>query len=152
MNCLRCGEPMEDLGCEEIQLGHFGFFSGHLSNLFSGALEVRIYSCPNCGKEVVLGIKFFPNCGANMEVKKTNACPNCGNEVAEGQKFCPNCGTNMDVLNKDKCPNCGALVDKGQKFCPECGSTMSGNKICDNCGAELSSDQKFCGKCGTPVS
>ena len=54
MDCLRCGETMEDLGCEEIQLGHYGFFSGHLSNLFSGALEVRIYACPGCGK-----IEFF---------------------------------------------------------------------------------------------
>ena len=50
MRCLCCGATMEDLGCEEIQLGHYGFFSGHLSNLFSGSMEVRIYSCPNCGK------------------------------------------------------------------------------------------------------
>lgn len=50
MNCLRCGTEMTDLGCEEIQLGHYGFFSGHLSNLFSGSMEVRIYSCPHCGK------------------------------------------------------------------------------------------------------
>ncbi len=54
MNCLRCGDAMEDLGCEEIQLGHYGFFSGHLSNLFSGSLEVRICSCPSCGK-----LEFF---------------------------------------------------------------------------------------------
>ena len=45
---------MEDLGCEEIQLGHYGIFSGHLSNLFSGAMEVRIFSCPGCGK-----LEFF---------------------------------------------------------------------------------------------
>ena len=54
MNCLRCGEAMEDLGCEEIQLGHYGIFSGQLSNLFSGAMEVRIFSCPGCGK-----LEFF---------------------------------------------------------------------------------------------
>ena len=54
MRCLCCGATMEDLGCEEIQLGHYGFFSGHLSNLFSGALDVRIYACPGCGK-----IEFF---------------------------------------------------------------------------------------------
>ena len=54
MDCLRCRATMEDLGCEEIQLGHYGFFSGHLSNLFSGSMEVRIYSCPNCGK-----LEFF---------------------------------------------------------------------------------------------
>lgn len=50
MNCLRCGTEMTDLGCEEIQLGHYGFFSGHLSNLFSGSMEVRIYSSRTAGR------------------------------------------------------------------------------------------------------
>ena len=54
MNCLRCNTAMDDLGCEHIQLGQYSFFSGHLSNLFSGAMEVRIYSCPQCGK-----LEFF---------------------------------------------------------------------------------------------
>ena len=26
---------MEDLGCEDIQLGQYGFFTGHLSNMLS---------------------------------------------------------------------------------------------------------------------
>ena len=50
MNCLRSETEMTALGCEEIQLGHYGVCSGHLSNLLSGSMEVRIYSCPHCGK------------------------------------------------------------------------------------------------------
>ena len=41
---------MEDLGCEDIQLGQYGFFTGHLSNMLSGSLSVRILRCPNCKK------------------------------------------------------------------------------------------------------
>ena len=38
MKCLRCNGEMEHLGHESLQLGQYGFFTGHLSNLFSGAL------------------------------------------------------------------------------------------------------------------
>ena len=54
MNCLRCNTAMEYLGSEELQLGRYGFFLGHLSNLLSGSIEVKIYSCPSCGK-----LEFF---------------------------------------------------------------------------------------------
>ena len=50
MECLRCGAGMEDLGCEDIQLGQYGFFTGQLSNMLSGSLSVRILRCPNCKK------------------------------------------------------------------------------------------------------
>ena len=50
MKCLRCNGEMEHLGHESLQLGQYGFFTGHLSNLFSGALEVDIYACNSCGK------------------------------------------------------------------------------------------------------
>ena len=45
MKCLRCNGEMEHLGHESLQLGQYGFFTGHLSNLFSGALEVDVYAC-----------------------------------------------------------------------------------------------------------
>ena len=41
---------MEHLGQESLQLGQYGFLTGHLANLFSGALEVDIYACRHCGK------------------------------------------------------------------------------------------------------
>lgn len=50
MDCLRCHSEMEHLGHESLQLGQYGFLTGHLSNLFSGALEVDIYACRHCGK------------------------------------------------------------------------------------------------------
>ena len=49
MDCLRCHSEMEHLGHESLQLGQYGFLTGHLSNLFSG-LEVDIYACRHCGK------------------------------------------------------------------------------------------------------
>ncbi len=42
MKCLRCNGEMEHLGHESLQLGQYGFFTGNLSNLFSGALEVDL--------------------------------------------------------------------------------------------------------------
>ena len=49
MDCLRCHSEMEHLGQESLQLGQYGFLTGHLSNLFSGALEVDIYACRRGG-------------------------------------------------------------------------------------------------------
>ncbi len=54
MECLRCGSPMQYKGAEQLQLGKTGFFTGSWSNLLSGALDVAIYECPDCGK-----IEFF---------------------------------------------------------------------------------------------
>ena len=41
MDCLRCHSEMEHLGHESLQLGQYGFLTGHLSNL---------YACRRCGK------------------------------------------------------------------------------------------------------
>ena len=54
MKCLRCGSQMQYKGTDQIQLGRTGFFIGTLSNLLSGALDVAIFECPDCGK-----IEFF---------------------------------------------------------------------------------------------
>ena len=52
--CLRCGAKMENIGNEEIQLGHESFLLGSLSNLLSGSINVDIYKCPECDK-----LEFF---------------------------------------------------------------------------------------------
>ena len=54
INCLRCGAKMENIGNEEIQLGHESFLLGSLSNLLSGSINVDIYKCPECDK-----LEFF---------------------------------------------------------------------------------------------
>ena len=50
IKCLRCGAKLENIGSEEIQLGHESFLLGSLSNLLSGSLSVDIYKCPECDK------------------------------------------------------------------------------------------------------
>lgn len=50
-------------------------------------------TCPTCNKEVAVGSKFCPECGAKMNVKRF--CPECGNEVGANAKFCSSCGTKL---------------------------------------------------------
>ena len=87
--CANCGSDMEFLGEEQIQLGHYGFFLGHLSNLVSGSLEVEIWGCPDCGK---------------LDFYRRNSSG--GDEGHMAQVICPKCGTKHD-LDDPKCPGCG---------------------------------------------
>ncbi len=87
MKCLRCGEDMQYLSRERIQLGKTGWVLGDLPNLLSGALEVQIYVCPKCRK-----LEFFL----------------AENETLDDEtpkKTCPDCGTVHD-FDYPKCPNC----------------------------------------------
>lgn len=66
MKCLRCGSQMQYKGTDQIQLGRTGFFIGTLSNLLSGALDVAIIECPDCGKiEFYNPEKAYPTDGAD---------------------------------------------------------------------------------------
>lgn len=87
IECLRCQTKMKYLKTENIQLGKTGWILGDLPNLLSGALEVAIYICPNCGK-----IEFF-----QAKEKKT--------DEALPQKQCPICGKWHD-FDYPKCPFC----------------------------------------------
>ena len=87
MSCLRCGEEMQYLSREKLQLGKTGWVLGDLPNLLSGALEVQIYVCPKCRK-----LEFFL----------------ADNETIDDEtpkKTCPDCGTVHD-FDYPKCPNC----------------------------------------------
>ena len=87
MSCLRCGEEMQYLSREKIQLGKTGWVLGDLRNLLSGALEVQIFVCPKCRK-----LEFFL----------------AENEVLDDdtpKRTCPDCGTVHD-FDYPKCPNC----------------------------------------------
>ena len=47
-------------------------------------------SCISCGKALISGSKFCPECGAQQP---TNSfCPECGAKVNAGAKFCSTCG------------------------------------------------------------
>ena len=86
--CIRCGEQMQFLTRERIQLGKTGWILGDLPNLIAGALETDIYICPKCNK---------------LELYAADA-----SVVGEGlpQKICPACGTAHD-FDYPKCPKCG---------------------------------------------
>ena len=89
--CANCGGDMEFLGEEQLQLGQYGFFLGHLSNLLSGSLEVELWECPDCGK-----LDFYRQSGSGT-----------GDEGHMAQTTCPTCGRGHD-LDDPKCPFCGA--------------------------------------------
>lgn len=87
MKCLRCGEDMQYLSREKLQLGKTGWVLGDLPNLLSGALEVQIFVCPKCRK-----LEFFL----------------AENETLDDEtpkKTCPKCGAVHD-FDYPKCPNC----------------------------------------------
>ena len=87
MKCLRCGEDMQYLSREKLQLGKTGWVLGDLPNLLSGALEVQIFVCPKCRK-----LEFFL----------------AENEMLDDEtpkKTCPECGTVHD-FDYPKCPKC----------------------------------------------
>lgn len=85
IKCLRCGEQMNHIKTEKIQLGQTGWILGDLPNLFAGAMEVDIYTCPKCRK-----IELF--------VAETA-------DEALPQKQCPKCGKTHD-FDYPKCPFC----------------------------------------------
>lgn len=89
LNCLRCGEEMNHVRTEKIQLGQTGWILGDLPNLLAGSMEVDIYSCPKCRK-----LEFFL---ANGESE--------AGEEGLPQKQCPNCGKLHD-FDYPKCPFC----------------------------------------------
>lgn len=91
IECLRCGVQMSHIKMEKIQLGQTGWILGDLSNLLAGAMEVDIYSCPECKK-----LEFF-----------------LADAVEEGlpQTQCPKCGM-MHDFDYPKCPFCKYDYDR----------------------------------------
>lgn len=85
--CLRCDREMRHIKTEKLQLGQTGWILGDLPNLLAGAMEVDIYSCPDCKK-----LEFFL---ADSEEP----------EEELPQKRCPNCSKLHD-FDYPKCPFC----------------------------------------------
>ena len=84
--CLRCNNKMEYSGTQKLQLGETGWLLGDLPNLLAGALEVDIYSCPNCGKIELYHSEHYQN-----DVPQTQ-CPKCGKKHDFDYPKCPFCG------------------------------------------------------------
>ncbi len=85
IDCIRCGQKMNHIRTEKLQLGQTGWILGDLPNLLAGAMEVDIYSCPECRK-----LEFF------LSDDTENSMP---------QKRCPKCGK-MHDFDYPKCPFC----------------------------------------------
>lgn len=68
LSCLRCGEKMQLIRREFIQLGKAGVFSGDWGNRLAGALDVDILGCPNCGK-----LEFTGQTGIRSRRKRLEA-------------------------------------------------------------------------------
>ena len=93
LSCLRCGEKMQLIRREFIQLGKAGVFSGDWGNRLAGALDVDILGCPNCGK-----LEFF-RADWNQEPDEE------AGSIAKVS--CTYCGHSYD-MDDPKCPYCGA--------------------------------------------
>lgn len=96
MACLRCGQTMNHIRTEKLQFGQTGWILGDLPNLLAGAMEVDIYSCPQCKK-----LEFFL---AENKFIADNKKEESIKEEAP-QKKCPLCGRKHD-MEDDKCPFC----------------------------------------------
>ena len=92
LKCLRCDAPMQFIKRENMQLGKTGWFMGDWSNLLAGALDVAIFTCPECGK---------------LELFRGGCCEEQTEQEGIAQTTCPNCGTHHD-LDDPKCPRCDA--------------------------------------------
>ena len=86
--CLRCNIELKELGMQTIQMGQTDFFFGHLSNLVSGGLDVKIMVCPICGE-----LSFFQPTEQDTEnATLTKVCPQCGHHCHTAKQSCPACG------------------------------------------------------------
>ncbi len=86
LKCLRCNTSMLYQGAKKIQMGETGWILGDLPNLLAGAMEIELYTCPQCGK-----LEFY-----QREYEESGLA----------QVQCPQCGQSHDC-DYPKCPFCG---------------------------------------------
>lgn len=89
--CIRCGGTMVHIGQEQLQLGKFGLLTGHLSQLFSGALSVDIYCCRDCKKLELYAVESPEEEGSMAKAP----CPFCGELHELDDPKCPHCGKRL---------------------------------------------------------
>lgn len=98
ITCLRCDHKMNHIKRDKIQFGQTGWILGYLPNLIAGAMELDIYSCPECGK-----VEFFlvddesPDESLPDESLPQRQCPNCGGVHDFDYPKCPFCKYDYEV-------------------------------------------------------
>ena len=86
--CLRCEQTMNRIRREKLQFGQTSWILGDLPNLLAGAMEVDIFSCPNCRK-----LEFFL-ADSTAECLPQKQCPKCGKRHDFDYPKCPFCQYN----------------------------------------------------------
>ena len=86
ITCLRCSQKMKHLRTEKLQFGQTGWILGDLPNLLAGAMEVDIYSCPECRK-----VEFFLADNNPEDCLPQKECPKCGKKHDFDYPKCPFC-------------------------------------------------------------
>ena len=68
-------------------------------------------------------------------------CINCGKSIVDGSKFCPNCGVSQSMTANNtqrkfewagtiiKCPSCGEDIPSFTAICPSCGHEFNSAKV-----------------------
>ena len=98
IDCLRCGQAMKHIRTEKIQFGQTGWILGDLPNLFAGAMEVEIYSCPQC-KKLEFFLPEYKIEESKQEDVPQRSCPLCGRKHDAEDSNCPFC--NFDYHSLD---------------------------------------------------
>ena len=123
---------------------------------------VSQHRCPGCGRPVVAGAVFCPNCGMRIPVEapkvqpvpapkpepvapveKVRRCGQCGEKLMEGELYCPNCGTRFQENGPAVRP---APAPKPQ---PKPVDPVKEVRRCGQCGEKLMEGELYCPNCGT---
>jgi membrane protease subunit (stomatin/prohibitin family) len=81
---------------------------GMFQQAMAGGAQPKM-RCPNCSKDIPVGSKFCPECGANLAA--TITCPQCKATLPVGSKFCPNCGQQLTGGAPAPAPAAGGAQD-----------------------------------------
>lgn len=95
--CTACGSGLRFFSREKFQLGQTGWLLGSLSNLLAGAMEIAVWTCPNCGKVEL----YWPEGQALPDKAEENhiaqiKCPFCGQDHDLDDVWCPHCDRRLD--------------------------------------------------------
>ncbi len=93
------------------------FNSNIMTHKDSNLKKQEHIKCKKCGKEILKGIKFCPECG-ELQYKKCNKCGAI--QENENAKFCSECGAPLIK----HCSKCNTVLISEAKFCPECGAKV----------------------------